>query len=66
MVSKRRSIAMVDMTSLLPFSLEFKVGIVEELSPRLIISTKHVMTLPCFSVSGYTQRINQLANCTLK
>jgi len=28
---------------------------------RFIISTEHVMTLPCFSVSGYPQRISKLA-----
>ena len=30
---------------------------VENFSLRLIISTKQVMTLPCFSVSGYTEKI---------
>jgi hypothetical protein len=43
----------------------FSAGAVENF-PREIISTKHVMTLPCFTVSGYTKRINQLANCALK
>jgi D-glycero-alpha-D-manno-heptose 1-phosphate guanylyltransferase len=61
-VGRQRSVAIAERAiDFLEFSL-VRCWNCGKLSLRLIISTKHVVTLPSFTVSGYSQRTNQLAN----